>query len=74
MPAPEALARFIARVEQNAHAEAIEEFYAPHASMRENQAAPRFGRDLLIAASAVRWPDPWRPVARGRFSSAPITW
>ena len=49
MPAPEALARFIARVEQNAHAEAIEEFYAPHASMRENQAAPRFGRDLLIA-------------------------
>jgi hypothetical protein len=48
VPSPEILARFIARVEQNAHAEAIEEFYAPHASMRENQDAPRVGRDLLI--------------------------
>ena len=36
------------RVEQNAHAEAIE-FYAEGASMRENQAAPRVGRDVLVA-------------------------
>ena len=41
--------RFIARVEQNAHAEAIEEFYTPDASMQENQMPPRIGRDLLVA-------------------------
>ena len=49
MPTLETLDRFIARVEENAHAEAIEEFYAPNASMRENQEAPRVGRDTLIA-------------------------
>ncbi len=49
MPSPETLERFIARVEANAHAEAIEEFYAPNASMRENNAAPRVGRDALVA-------------------------
>jgi hypothetical protein len=49
MPTPETLQRFIARVEQNAHAEAIEEFYTPDASMQENQLAPRVGRDLLVA-------------------------
>ena len=49
MPSNETLERFIARVEQNAHAEAIEEFYAEGASMRENQAAPRVGRDVLVA-------------------------
>ena len=49
MPAVETLERFIARVEQNAHAEAIQEFYAESASMRENQSAPRVGRDALIA-------------------------
>lgn len=49
MPDLETLERFIARVEQNAHAEAIEEFYADNASMRENQAAPRVGRALLAA-------------------------
>jgi hypothetical protein len=48
MPTNETLQRFIARVEQNAHAEAIEEFYAADASMQENQQAPRIGRDLLI--------------------------
>ena len=48
MPAPEVLDRFIARVEQNAHAEAIEEFYTPDASMRENHATPRVGRDKLL--------------------------
>ena len=45
----ETLERFIARVESNAHAEAIEEIYTQGASMRENQAAPRVGRDVLAA-------------------------
>ena len=49
MPDLETLERFIARVEQNAHAEAIEEFYAEKASMRENQNAPRVGRARLAA-------------------------
>ena len=41
MPSTETLERFIARVEQNAHAEAIEEFYTADASMQENQSPPR---------------------------------
>jgi len=49
MPTPATLERFIARVESGAHAEAIEEFYAEHASMQENEAPPRVGRDLLAA-------------------------
>jgi len=49
MPMQETLERFVARVEENAHAEAIEEFYTEGASMRENQAAPRVGRSDLIA-------------------------
>jgi hypothetical protein len=48
-PTPQTLERFIARVEENAHAEALEEFYTPDATMQENQAAPRGGRDTLIA-------------------------
>jgi hypothetical protein len=49
MPSPETLERFIARVEENAHAQAIEEFYAEHSTMRENQSEPRVGRDLHVA-------------------------
>lgn len=49
MPSPDTLERFIARVEQNAHVEAIQEFYTENASMQENQAAPRVGRDTLVA-------------------------
>lgn len=49
MPSPATLERFIARVEANAHVEAIEEFYAEHASMQENQAPPRVGRETLVA-------------------------
>ncbi|MGL4232547.1 MAG: nuclear transport factor 2 family protein [Casimicrobium sp.] len=49
MPSTDTVERFIARVESNAHAEAIEAFYAEHASMQENDAAPRVGRDLLVA-------------------------
>ena len=44
MPSLETLDRFIARVEQNAHAEACEEFYTENASMQENQSPPRVGR------------------------------
>jgi hypothetical protein len=49
MPSQATLERFIARVEQNAHAEAIEEFYTADASMQENEAPPRVGRDHLAA-------------------------
>ena len=49
MPSAETLERFVARVEQNAHAEAIEEFYTVDSSMQENQATPRVGRDTHIA-------------------------
>ena len=49
MPTTATLERFIARVESNAHAEAIEEFYTENASMQENNAAPRIGRDALVA-------------------------
>jgi SnoaL-like domain len=49
MPSQVTLERFVRRVEQNAHAEAIEEFYTPNASMRENQSPPRVGRDQLVA-------------------------
>lgn len=48
MPTPKTLERFIARVEQNAHSEAIEEFYTVAASMQENFGEPRVGRDLLV--------------------------
>jgi hypothetical protein len=44
MPTPETLERFIARVEANAHAEAVEEFYTVDATMQENQSTPRIGR------------------------------
>jgi SnoaL-like domain len=49
MPTSETLSHFIARVEQNAHVEAIEEFYASDASMQENQMPPRRGRDTLVS-------------------------
>jgi SnoaL-like protein len=49
MPTPEVLERFIARVESNDHAEAIEEFYAADASMQENEQPPRTGRESLAA-------------------------
>jgi hypothetical protein len=49
MPTAETLERFIARVEQNAHVEAVEEFYAERSSMRENLGEPRVGRELHAA-------------------------
>jgi hypothetical protein len=49
VPTAETLERFIARVEENAHVEAIQDFYTEDASMQENQSLPRAGRDLLMA-------------------------
>ena len=49
MPSAGTLESFIAKVESNAHAEAIEQFYAPDASMQENDKPPRVGRDALAA-------------------------
>jgi SnoaL-like domain len=49
MPTQATLDNFIARVVQGAHTEAIEEFYTPDASMQENMAEPRRGRELLAA-------------------------
>jgi hypothetical protein len=48
MPTPDTLEAFIACVESNAHADAIEQFYTPAASMRENFKPPRMGRDVLV--------------------------
>ncbi len=50
MPSTDTLERFIARVEENAHVEAVDEFYTAAASMQENQSAPRVGRDKHVAA------------------------
>ena len=52
MPSQQTLASFVARVESNAHVQAIEEFYTEGASMRENFEAPRVGRDVLVAHEA----------------------
>src|SRR5262245_19151226 len=49
MPTTETLERFIARVESNAHADTIAEFYTADSSMRENQSPPRVGRDSNVA-------------------------
>lgn len=53
MPTLDTLERFIARVEQNANVEAIREFYTENASMQENTAPPRKGRDTLVAHEAA---------------------
>ncbi len=52
MPGRDTVERFVARVEENAHTEAIAEFYTTGATMQENQAAPRRGRDMLVAHEA----------------------
>ena len=49
MPSAETLERFIALVEQNAHVDALEGYYAANASMQENQSTPRVGRDSHVA-------------------------
>ena len=52
MPTPQTLERFVALVESNDHVKAIETFYTPDASMQENDAPPRRGRELLAANEA----------------------
>ena len=49
MPKLETIEEFISMVESNDHDKAIEKFYTSDASMQENQAEPRVGRDLLVA-------------------------
>ena len=56
MPTPETLERFIARVEANAHDEAVEAFYTENASLQENQEAPRIGRDAAVARERALLP------------------
>lgn len=48
MPTLKRVEAFIAKVETNKHAEAIEEFYAENASMQENQTKPRIGKRNLV--------------------------
>jgi hypothetical protein len=49
MPSRARVNEFIAVVESGDHAGAIERYYTEDASMQENAAAPRVGRDLLVA-------------------------
>ena len=49
MPSRERVNAFVAAVRQGRYVEAIADFYAPDATMRENLGAPRGGRDALIA-------------------------
>ncbi len=49
MPSRARLDEFIATVVSGDHAGAIERYYTEDASMQENAAAPRVGRDVLVA-------------------------
>lgn len=49
MPSRETVAAFVAAVEGGDHVGAIERFYHEDASMQENTAEPRRGRDVLVA-------------------------
>ena len=49
MPSRARLDEFIAVVESGDHAGAIERYYTEDATMQENAAPPRVGRDTLIA-------------------------
>jgi ketosteroid isomerase-like protein len=49
MPTRARLDEFIAVVESSDHAGAIERYYTEDASMQENAAPPRVGRDALVA-------------------------
>ncbi|MCA8899631.1 MAG: nuclear transport factor 2 family protein [Hyphomonas sp.] len=49
MPTRETVDRFTAQVLSGDHAGAIRDWYAEDATMQENQAKPRRGRDTLIA-------------------------
>ena len=49
MPTRARVDEFIAVVESGDHAGAIERYYTEDASMQENAAPPRLGRDFLVA-------------------------
>ena len=49
MPSRARLDEFIAVVEANDHAGAIERYYTEDATMQENASPPRVGRDTLVA-------------------------
>jgi ketosteroid isomerase-like protein len=49
MPSRARLDEFIAVVESGDHAGAIERYYTEDASMQENAAPPRVGREVLVA-------------------------
>jgi hypothetical protein len=53
MPDRHVVEAFAAAVESNDHVGAIQRFYAPDASTRENQNEPRKGRDVLAAREAA---------------------
>jgi hypothetical protein len=48
MPTRETVEAFVAVVVSGRHVEAIEQFYAEDASMQENDAEPRRGREVLM--------------------------
>lgn len=48
MPSTEVIERFLATVEAGHGVEAIRNFYAEHATMKENQSEPRTGREALL--------------------------
>jgi hypothetical protein len=48
MPSPQIVETFMATVEAGDYVGAIERFYSHDASMRENTASPRRGRDALV--------------------------
>jgi ketosteroid isomerase-like protein len=50
MPSRERVQALVAMVEAGNYVEAIEEFYAEDATMRENNNPPRGGRDKLVEA------------------------
>ncbi|HXA41133.1 MAG TPA: nuclear transport factor 2 family protein [Phenylobacterium sp.] len=49
MPTRERVQAFVALVEAARYVEALEQFYHPHATMQDNQQAPRVGLERLIA-------------------------
>lgn len=50
MPSKQIVEAFIATVVSGRHVEAIEQFYAPHATMQENLMPPRRGLANLVAS------------------------
>mgnify|MGYP000548360594 CR=1 FL=1 len=53
MPDRQRVLEFIDRVVSGDHVGAIEDYYHPDASMQENGAEPRRGRDALVAHEAA---------------------